>query len=131
MKFFSLVIALLISLPSGVFAAAERRLQIGYATISPVIAPLWVAADRGFFVQEGLDPELVFIGSAPTMLASLVAREISLTMAAGTAVVSAAAGGAPVKILATFSNRLTSDLVARPGITRPEDLKNKRVGVQS
>src|SRR5262249_57273804 len=35
------------------------------------------------------------------------------------------------KILATFANRLTSELIARPGITRPEDLRGKRVGVQS
>src|SRR5499425_1508360 len=131
MKFFSLVIALLISLPSGVFAAAERRLQIGYATISPVIAPLWVAADRGFFAQEGLDPELVFIGSAPTLVASLIAREVPLASTAGTAVLSAVAGGAPLKILATFNNRVGSDLMARPGIVRPEDLKGKRVCVQS
>src|SRR5262245_38819206 len=70
------LLALLISLPSPVHAAAERRVQIGFATISPVVAPLWVAADRGFFVQEGLDPELVFIGSAPTLVASLIAREV-------------------------------------------------------
>jgi NitT/TauT family transport system substrate-binding protein len=123
--------ALLILLPSGVQAAAERRLQIGFVSIVPGVAPLWVAADRGFFAQEGLDPELIFIGSAPTMVASMMAREVPLAQTAGTAVVSAVAGGAPLKILMTFSNRLSSDLVARPGITRPEDLKGKRVGVQS
>ena len=127
----SLAIALLISLPSGVFAAAEQRLQIGFATISPVIAPLWVAADRGFFAQEGLNPELVFIGSAPTLVASLIARELPFASTAGTAVMSGVAGGAPLKILATINNRSTYDLVARPGITRPEDLRGKRVGVQS
>ena len=76
MNFFckSLALALLVSLHSSAHAAAERRLQIGFATISPVIAPLWVAADRGFFAQEGLEPELVFIGSAPTLVASLIAR---------------------------------------------------------
>ena len=126
-----LALALLISLPSGVYAAAERRVQIGFATISPVVAPLWVAADRGFFAQEGLDPELVFIGSAPTLVASLIAREVPFASTAGTAVMSAVAGGAPLKILATVNNRLTYDLVARPGITRPEDLRGKRVGVQS
>jgi len=123
--------ALLILLPSGVQAAAERRLQIGFVSIVPGVAPLWVAIDRGFFAQEGLDPELIFIGSAPTMVASMMAREVPLAQTAGTAVVSAVAGGAPLKILMTFSNRLSSDLVARPGITRPEDLKGKRVGVQS
>jgi NitT/TauT family transport system substrate-binding protein len=125
------LIALLIYLPSRVQAAAERRVQIGFATISPVIAPLWVAADRGFLAQEGLDPELVFIGSAPTLVASLIAREVPFASTAGTAVMSAVAGGAPLKILATVNNRSTYDLVARPGITRPEDLRGKRVGVQS
>src|SRR5215470_11223249 len=101
----SLALALLLSLPSGVYAAAERRLQIGFATISPVIAPLWVAADSGFFAQEGLEPELVFIGSAPTLVASLIAREVPLASTAGTAVMSAVAGGAPLKILSTINNR--------------------------
>ena len=126
-----LAIALLISLPSSVDAAAERRMQIGFASFGTSYAPLWVAADRGFFAQEGLDTELIFIGSGPTMVASMIAREVPLAMTAGTAVLSAAAGGAPIKILATFSNRVNSDLIARPGITRPEDVRNKRVGVQS
>ena len=126
-----LAIALVISLPSGVYAAAERRVHIGFVSFTSTNAPLWVAADRGFFAQEGLDIELIFIGSAPTMVASMVAREVPLALTAGTAVVSAIAAGAPLKILATFSNRLSSDLIARPGITRPEDLRGKRVGVQS
>jgi len=125
------LLALLVSLPSSVCAAAERRVQIGFVSFTSNNAPLWVAADRGFFAQEGLDPELIFIGSAPTMVASMMAREVPLALTAGTVVVSAAAAGAPLKILATFSNRLASDLVARPGIIRPEDLRGKRVGVQS
>src|SRR5262249_48709391 len=87
------LIALLIYLPSRVQAAAERRVQIGFATISPVIAPLWVAADRGLFAQEGLDPELVFIGSAPTLVASLIAPEVPFASTAGAAVMAAGAGG--------------------------------------
>src|SRR6185369_11004359 len=132
MKLFckSLALALLVSLASRVYAA-ERRVQIGFVSLTANNAPLWVAADRGFFAQEGLDPELIFIGSAPTMVASMMAREVPLALTAGTAVVSAVGAGAPLKILATFSNRLTSDLVARPGIARPEDLPGKRVGIQS
>src|SRR5438046_10516230 len=107
MKFFckSLALALLLSLPSGVFAAAERRLQIGFATISPVIAPLWVAADSGFFAQEGLERELFFIVSAPTLVASLIARVVPFASTAGTAVVSAFAGGAQLKLLSSIINR--------------------------
>jgi len=111
--------------------AAERRLQIGFVSFVPSVAPLWVASDRRFFAQEGLDPELVFIGTAPTMVASLMARQTPLALTAGTAVMSAIAGGAPLKILATFTNWLMVDLVARPGIVRAEDLRDKRIGVQS
>jgi ABC-type nitrate/sulfonate/bicarbonate transport system substrate-binding protein len=122
------LLTLLIWLPSGIYAATE---QIGFVSITPLVAPLWVADDRGFFAQEGLNSELIFIGSAPTMVASMIAREIPLALTAGTAVMAAVAGGAPLKVLATFSNRVTSDLVARAGITRAEDLRGKRVGVQS
>jgi len=129
-----LLVFFLFALPflsSGILQAAERRLQIGFVSFVPGVAPLWVASDRRFFSQEGLDPELVFIGTAPTMVASLMARETPLALTAGTAVMSAIAGGAPLKILATFTNWLTVDLIARPGIARPEDLRDKRIGVQS
>ena len=129
-KFFWLVILLVVSVIDPV-AAAERRLQIGYVSFVPGVAPLWVAADRRFFAQEGIDPELVFIGTAPTMLASMVAREVPLAVTAGTAVMSAVAAGAPLRILATFTNWLTVDLIARPRIQRADDLRDKRIGVQS
>ena len=113
------------------YPASSQRLQIGFVSFVPGVAPLWVASDRRFFAQEGLDPELVFIGTAPTMVASLMARETPLALTAGTAVMSAIAGGAPLKILSTFTNWLTVDLIARPGIVRAEELRDKRIGVQS
>jgi len=65
------LLALLVSLPSSVCAAAERRVQIGFVSFTSNNAPLWVAADRGFFAQEGLDPECVFRPkSAPIPLAN-------------------------------------------------------------
>jgi NitT/TauT family transport system substrate-binding protein len=133
MNFFrkTLALALLVSMPSIIYAAAERRVQIGFTSVSATQAPLWVAADRGFFAQEGLDAELVFIGTGPTMVASMIAREAPFASMGGTAVVSAVAGGAPLKILAAFVNRVSNELISRPGITRPEDLRGKRVGVQS
>src|SRR5262249_57736950 len=104
MEFFRkpLVIALLISLPSSIYAAADRRLQIGFVSVGGPVAPLWLAADRGFFAQEGLDPELIFIGSAPTMVASMIAREVPLASTAGTAVLSAVIWGGPPLILSPF-----------------------------
>ena len=131
MRFKFVWLAFVLALPTHLEAAGERRPQIGFVSFVPGVAPLWVASDQRFFTQEGVDPELIFIGTAPTMLASMMAREVPFALTAGTAVVSAIAGGAPLRILATFTNWLTVDLIARPGITRPEELRDKRVGVQS
>jgi ABC-type nitrate/sulfonate/bicarbonate transport system substrate-binding protein len=128
---FGLFVMMQVEQSPGVQAASGGRLQIGYVSFVPGGAPLWVAADGRFFAQEGLDPDLIFIGTAPTMVASLMAREVPLALTAGTAVISAIAGGAPLKIVATFNNWLTADLIARPGLTRAADLRQKRVGVQS
>jgi ABC-type nitrate/sulfonate/bicarbonate transport system substrate-binding protein len=128
---FGLLVMMQVAQSPGVQAVSGGRLQIGYVSFVPGGAPLWVAADGRFFAQEGLDPDLIFIGTAPTMVASLMAREVPLALTAGTAVISAIAGGAPLKIVATFNNWLTADLIARPGLTRAADLRRKRVGVQS
>jgi NitT/TauT family transport system substrate-binding protein len=128
---FGLLVMMQVAQSPGVQAVSGGRLQIGYVSFVPGGAPLWVAADGRFFAQEGLDPDLIFIGTAPTMVASLMAREVPLALTAGTAVISAIAGGAPLKIVATFNNWLTADLIARPELTRAADLRRKRVGVQS
>jgi len=97
------ILTIVLALPSSIYAATGPRLQIGYVSFVPGVAPLWVASDRRLFAQEGVDPELVFIGSAPTMLASMMAREVSLALTAGTAVMSAIAAGAPHLLLDNLS----------------------------
>jgi len=62
LKFLWLVILLSMIVLDPV-GAAERRLQIDYVSFVPGVAPLWVAVDGCFFAQEGIDPELLFIGT--------------------------------------------------------------------
>ena len=62
MKFFrqSLAIALLISLPSGVYAAAERRVQLGFASCDPRLVGRHQGAEPG-----GAWATIVAVPSAP------------------------------------------------------------------
>jgi ABC-type nitrate/sulfonate/bicarbonate transport system substrate-binding protein len=46
-------------------------------------------------------------------------------------VVGAVANGADLKVLSAFTNRITYDLMVKPGIKRPEDLRGKIFGIQS
>ncbi|HEU4345426.1 MAG TPA: ABC transporter substrate-binding protein [Candidatus Binatia bacterium] len=68
---------------------------------------------------------------ASSLVAALTSGDIQVGYTGGTAVLGAAARGSDLKILAAFTNRVTYDVVARPGIKTPEDLRGKIFGVQS
>lgn len=127
------MLALLFLLPvSRVQAAtAMRKIIVAYAAMNARVAPLWVARERGFFSKYGFDGETLFIRGAPTLVAGLTSGDIDVGYTGGTAVIGAAAGGSDLKILAALTNRVTYDLVVRPAIKTPEDLRGKTFGVQS
>jgi NitT/TauT family transport system substrate-binding protein len=112
-------------------AAAAKQLVIAHAAMNARVAPLWVARERGFFTKYGVSAETIFVRGAPTLVAAMQANEIDVGYTGGTAVVGAVANGADLKLLSAFTNRVTYDLMVKPGIRTPEDLRGKRFGIQS
>jgi NitT/TauT family transport system substrate-binding protein len=112
-------------------ATAPTRMVIAYASIGPRVSPLWAAEEFGFFRKNGIEPQLIFVRGAPTLVAALTSGDMDIGYTGGTAVLGAAAAGIDLKILAVLTNRVTYDLVARPGIKSAEDLRGKRFGVTS
>lgn len=115
----------------GFGAVAPNKMTIAYASISPRVSPLWAAEEQGFFRKNGIEPTLIFVRGAPTLVAALASGDMDVAYTGGTAVLGAAAGGLDLKIMAVLTNRVTYDLVARPGIKSVEDLRGKRFGVTS
>jgi NitT/TauT family transport system substrate-binding protein len=113
-------------------ALSPTKIIIGHAAVNSRVVPLWIAQEQGFFARNGLEAEVVFIRTGPILISALTAGRINIGYAAGEALVlAAAASGADVKLIAAFTSRFNHDVVARPGITRPQDLRGKRFGVQS
>jgi NitT/TauT family transport system substrate-binding protein len=112
-------------------AGAGRAVVVAHAAMNARVAPLWVARDRGFFTKYGVTAETIFVRGAPTLVAAMQSNEIDVGYTGGTAVVGAVANGADLKVLSAFTNRVTYDLVVKPGIKRPEDLRGKIFGIQS
>jgi len=125
---FSSVSILLLSCAQS---AAATRLVIGYSTINPRIAPLWIAQEAGYFQKYGLDTTLVFLRSSPLLIAGMQSGSVTIAYGAGGSILNASVGKSDLKILATFTGRMTNNLVARPGIKTANDLRKKVVGVQS
>jgi NitT/TauT family transport system substrate-binding protein len=112
-------------------APAPAKNVTAHAAMNARVLPLWVAKEQGFFSKYTVPSEVIFIRQAPTLVAALTSGDVQIGYTGGTAVLGAAAGGADLKILAAFTNRVTYDLVVRPGIKTPEDLRGKKFGVQS
>ena len=132
---FRSVLVLVAFLPaSGVqisVAPAQTKIAIGYAAVSPRTTPLYLAQEQGLFAKYGLDPKIVLVRAAATLVATLVSGEMEVGYTGGTSVLGAAGQGSNLKILSSISSTLTHTLVAHPNLKRAEDLRGKRFGIQN
>jgi len=112
-------------------AAAGKKLVIAFAAMNARVCPLWAPRERGLFSKYGIEADTLFVRGAPTLVAAMASNEIEVGYTGGTAVIGAVASGSDLKVLSALTNRVTYDLVVRPGIKTPEDLRGKKFGVQA
>src|SRR5678815_3867552 len=111
--------------------AAPGEVIITHASMSTTAIPLWVAQRQNFFGKYGVKSKSVWVRSNPTQIATLASGDTQIAYGGATTALAAAVGGKELKILASLSSRENLDLVARPGINNPKDLRGKRFGIQS
>jgi NitT/TauT family transport system substrate-binding protein len=97
--------------------------------MSATSAILWAAQDQKMLARNGIDADLVFMPGSPTLIAAINSGGIAVGFTGGTATLGAAAGGSDFKILLASHARIIHDLVTRPDIKEPKDLRGKRIGV--
>jgi NitT/TauT family transport system substrate-binding protein len=131
LKVFLFLLALVANPNNSFSAAAPSKLVSGYASTTPRLMPLWVARDQGFFAKYGIESEPVLLRSGATLVTGMASGDIQIGRTAGAAVLSAVAAGHDIKMLATFSSRNSYDVVARPNIKKAEDLRGKKLAINS
>jgi ABC-type nitrate/sulfonate/bicarbonate transport system substrate-binding protein len=129
-RLFSIVVLFVIQPDTG-FSQPRPKVVVGYASMSTVATTLWVAHEKGFFAKNGLDVQSIFIPGSPTLIASLNTGDVHFGYTGGTATLGAAVGGLDLRMIAAFANHIQTDLVVRPEIKTPADLRGKRIGVTS
>ncbi len=132
--FLTLVLATLMVIghsPQSLAASAQKRVVISHSGMNARYAHLWMAQEMGIFAKYGLDTDVIFVKTGPIQVASVASGDVQIGYAPGITALGAAAEGAKLKIIAGFNNRITHDLVGRPGMKRIEELRGKRFGVQS
>jgi NitT/TauT family transport system substrate-binding protein len=109
----------------------ERKV-VTAAAINAYSGPFYIASEKGFWKEEGLKVTEKYFTSGRLCLDALLAGGADIVTVAETPIVFAGFSGQNVVIVATMSSA-TNDLkvIARrdQGITKPEDLRGKKVAM--
>jgi ABC-type nitrate/sulfonate/bicarbonate transport system substrate-binding protein len=105
----------------------EKKLSVISYPARPPKLPLWLAVDDGLFAKHGLKIVLRELNSSDELLASLGKREVDIYAATATHVVSGISDGNDLVFIANTGYSVIK-LLSRPDITRPEQLKGRKVG---
>ncbi len=133
MQFVGVVLlSLMVALPGSLATAAELPLvRIAHGAFNEKILALWIAREQGFFRKQGVNVEIITIRTGGQTVAALASGDVQMAYTIPGSVLSGAVGGLDVAFFGGLVNKPDGDFVAAQGIRRPEDLKGKRVGVQS
>jgi NitT/TauT family transport system substrate-binding protein len=127
-----LLVSLLISAVNESYSAdpqALRKVRMAFTSLSAVMMPAWLAREAGIFNKHGLEVEVIATPTGVEGMNALIAGELQFLQISGGTSASAALGGADVMIVGTTLDTLVQNLIARPEIERPEQLKGKSLGV--
>jgi NitT/TauT family transport system substrate-binding protein len=117
-----------LSSTSPLFAQLKKvRFSVSAASIAEL--PFRMAQIKGFYREEGLEVEVIFIRGAVGMQA-LLGGSVDFTSASGSTI-AAAVRGIPVKLVFIASAKPQFDMVAQKDIRSMADLKGKFVGISS
>ena len=109
---------------------APVKLTISYSNPIADFLPFWIAADDGTFAKNGIDPDIQSIASAQGV-AALLAGQTQVAGIGGSEILSAAAGGADLVVVANLVPVYPHIFYVAPDIRTPADLKGKKVGISS
>jgi NitT/TauT family transport system substrate-binding protein len=111
-------------------ANAADKVKVSVPVSIPAYAMYFLAEDKGYFKEEGLDVEIIKAGGG-TATPALMSGDLKFTGSPGSAI-SAILRGAPLKLVFVSQDHPAYQLWSGDAtIKAPPDLKGKRVGVIS
>ncbi len=110
-------------------AAEARKVTFSYSAVSMTWFPVKVAMEKGFFRNEGIEPQLIQMnGNIATVALANGHIDFSLNISP---VLNGAMQGLGTKLVGALNSRPLFSLVVRPEINSPGDLKGKIFAVSS
>lgn len=114
------------NLPAAEKSAKLAPVRIAVVSRGTLDLPFWIAKERGFFRDEGVDAEIILFKASLTVQA-LLGGSVDFGTATGTAI-SAAVNGADVRIVHAMSDRPSFDLMGKASIGEIPQVRGKKIG---
>jgi NitT/TauT family transport system substrate-binding protein len=127
-RIFLAVLLAVIAVPAGK-AAAQEKIRIAFSSTDSLNGIWTVAQEAGFYRKNGLDADVIYIGSSTVAAAAVVSQDVQLANIAGSVVAASAVRGGDLVSVGCFVNSLAYELVVLETIKSPEDLKGKSIGI--
>lgn len=121
--------AVLLAATDHAAAQTPRKITLSYSAVSMTWLPVKAAVDKGFFREQGLEPQLIQMrGNIATTALAIGDLDFSLNISP---VLNGAIQGLGLKLLAGLNTRPLFSLVVRPEIKTAADLKGKVFAVNA
>jgi ABC-type nitrate/sulfonate/bicarbonate transport system substrate-binding protein len=112
-------------------AGAADRVIIGNVSRTVEQLPNYAANDKGFFAHEGIQGDVVLIGSTDTLIQALIAGQVNVAIVDPTPAINAVERGASLKIIGGTVPIAAYTLVGCGKYKTIKDLKGTTIGVVS
>lgn len=111
-------------------SAQPVKLKAAYSSIAIGQSLVWVVKEVGLFKENGLDVQLIFIGSSSTVTQAVLAGDVPIAIMSGATAISSQLAGSDLIIAAsTKKDPAQAYLVAAKNITHSSQLKGKKLAV--
>ena len=104
------------------------KVAVGYVSRTFFNMPMWIAAERGYFVEENLEVVTTMFGNA-SQIPPLLDGTFHLVIGSPELAMQNAAAGGPLRIIAGNAGKLVHSLIARAPFKRIEDLRDGTIGI--
>jgi NitT/TauT family transport system substrate-binding protein len=105
------------------------KMRINWTAVTGAQSGMFMAKEEGLFNKNGLDVELIHIPSSSRGIQAILEEEIAFSFMDGSNAAQANLKGAGLALVAGATNRQVFSLMARPEITKPAELKGKKIGI--
>jgi NitT/TauT family transport system substrate-binding protein len=109
---------------------ARQPFEAGVVALAAYFYPQWVALDKGFWAEQGLDTQLTTFQTNEAV-AALVSGSLDALMCPTDGCITAVSKGAQIVQVNDYLIAATYDLMAKPEIASVADLRGRKVGVSS